>query len=363
MNKRLVVHVIHNLECGGAETLLLNICKEVKKKESSVDFRIILLEDLTYLADDFNTAGIPFEVLPLKSKNIFQWIYILTKRLKELKPLVIHSHLPSSDIIAPISGFLAGVKYRYTTIHSMFPTPHLYYIIARIFTTLFATKIIAVSNSSKIYSVKNNLYPFRKISVIYNAPGFKPSQPPRAKVLSGKNTLINVGRLHLEKGQIHLIRAIRNLADKGIDCTLKILGDGDQRHYFESEIVKLNLKTHVELIGITNNVENYLYDADSFVASSLSEGLPLAQLEGLMLGLPLIATSIPTHREILSKDNKKSKIHLCKSDNEESLVEAISNAISLTTSEYHDESLRALRIAEHFSLDNMVDQYTKIYTI
>ncbi len=363
MNKRLIVHVINNLNRGGAETLLLNICKEVKKKEASVDFRIILLENLSYLADDFKSAGIPFEVLPFKSTNFFHNVSVLTKRLKELKPVAVHSHLLRSDRIALISAFLAGIKYRYTTIHSMIPSSNRYDAFARLMTTVFATKLIAVSNSARLYSQKNHLYPLRKITLIYNAPGFKPSRTPTAKQLSGKRKLVNVGRLHIEKGQVYLIRAIRNLADKGIECSLKILGDGDQRPYIESEIAELNLSKHVELVGITNNVEKYLNEADFFVASSLSEGLPLAQIESLMVGLPLVATSIPTHKEILSKDDKETKILLCNPNDAESLTEAITSDISLTPDEYHEESLRALRIGDLFSLDKMVDQYSRLYTV
>ncbi len=358
-----IVHIISTLNRGGAETLLLNICKEVKKNEASIEFRIILLQDLSYLADDFNSAGIPFEVLQLKSTNFFHNVSVLTKRLKELKPVAVHSHLLRSDRIALTSAFLAGIKYRYTTIHSMIPSSNRSEAFARLMTTLFATKLIAVSHSARKYSLKKHLYPFRNIAVIYNAPGFKPSHTPTVQKLSGKMKLVNVGRLHIEKGQIHLIRAIRKLADSGISCSLKILGDGEERAHIESEIALLNLTKQVELVGITNDVEKYLNEADFYVASSLSEGFGMAQIEGLMLGLPLIATAIPTHKEILSKDSMKSKINMCNPSDAESLAEAIRSAVILTPEDYHEESLRALRIGDQFSLDKMVDQYSRLYTV
>jgi L-malate glycosyltransferase len=362
MKKILVVHVIDNLNGGGAEKLLLNICKGVIANSNRIEFRILLLEDKTFLGPHFLDANISFEVLDLKSDRFFHKIKVLTSRLRELRPSIVHSHLIRTDQIAPLSAFLARVPFKLSTIHSTNPNMSRYFKVGRKMASIFCDTLIAVSNSAKEVCAQKSMYPVEKMKVICNAPGFIPSSKVSPRNGESCKRMIHVGRLHESKGQVYLIRALRKVLDKGLPCNLVILGEGGDRQLLEELICKLNLKENAQLIGFDDDVEKHLLEADFFVASSLWEGLPLAQIEGMMMGVPLIATNIPAHVEILG-GNKDLIISLAEPANIESLAESIEQALNLSSDDYTLESKRVIEQSQRYSMDKMIEEYILLYTM
>lgn len=106
--------------------------------------------------------------------------------------------------------------------------------------------------------------------------------------------IVSVGRLDANKNHEMMIRAYARLAEKYPEYTLTIYGDGELRSYLEELIVSLGLSDKVFLPGVILNVEEEIEKASLFLLTSYSEGVSNALIEAMALGLPVIATDVPS---------------------------------------------------------------------
>lgn len=170
-----------------------------------------------------------------------------------------------------------------------------------------ADKTVCVSR--EIERILNKKYDVQNTQTIYNMMDLEKNIKLSLEELPDKYqelfkaesfNFINVGRLNQQKGHWFLIRIFRKVVDKYANARLFILGEGDLKGKLESLIHELGLNENVFLLGGQENVFPFLKNSDSFILTSLWEGLPMALIEALSLNLPIISTDCKTGpREIL----------------------------------------------------------------
>lgn len=113
--------------------------------------------------------------------------------------------------------------------------------------------------------------------------------------------LVCIGRLTGQKGQLLLIDAVHQLVKQGIDVNLVLCGDGEMRDAIEARIAELGVEDHVEITGWIGEkeVRRHLIESRGMVLPSFAEGLPVAIMEALALGRPVVSTSIAGIPELL----------------------------------------------------------------
>lgn len=104
-------------------------------------------------------------------------------------------------------------------------------------------------------------------------------------------TLVAIGALVRAKGFDDLIQAMALLRDSGSQARLVILGEGSLREPLERQVASLGLDEHIALPGFVRDPLPYLRACDAFVLSSRWEGNPLAMLEAMSCGCPIVATA------------------------------------------------------------------------
>lgn len=115
--------------------------------------------------------------------------------------------------------------------------------------------------------------------------------------------IVSVGRLTRQKGQWHLIRAVKRLRDNGLPVKLIILGEGELRERLQKLISQAEMESTVLLQGFVQNPHQYMAAADAVVFPSLYEGFSNAIAEALACGSAVISTDHETGaREILAPD-------------------------------------------------------------
>lgn len=112
-------------------------------------------------------------------------------------------------------------------------------------------------------------------------------------------TIVAIGRLDQIKG---FDRLINQVSDLDFDFRLNIIGEGSQKAKLEKLIVTNNLEKKVFLLGFKNNISEHLLNSHLQVISSLSEGLPLTLLEGIMNSSVIVSTPVGGIVEVLHKD-------------------------------------------------------------
>jgi glycosyltransferase involved in cell wall biosynthesis len=119
-------------------------------------------------------------------------------------------------------------------------------------------------------------------------PGWQPA--PRA---------VFVGRLAPEKGLDTLVDAWPGVLARHPKARLTLLGEGPERARLEGQVERLGLNGAVELPGATADPGALLREADLFVLPSREEGMSIALLEAMALGVPLVASAIPGNQHLV----------------------------------------------------------------
>ena len=165
------------------------------------------------------------------------------------------------------------------------------------FMLLFPDEVVAVSES-----LKNRLLPPVRSScrVIPNAVELEETQaaaserdlrselglPPDA-VVAGV-----VGRLSPEKGQSVFVRALAKARENNNRLYGLLVGDGQERDRLRQEVSALGLDGKCFFTGHVQGLSPYYRAMNMQVMPSFSEGMPNAALEGMSMGLPLIASRV-----------------------------------------------------------------------
>lgn len=112
--------------------------------------------------------------------------------------------------------------------------------------------------------------------------------------LPARPRLICVGRLCEQKGQLLLIEACHQLAEKGIDFELVLAGDGEMRSEIEMLIIHYSLEQKVSITGwiSSEQVRKEILASRAMVLPSFAEGLPVVIMEAMALHRPVLTTYI-----------------------------------------------------------------------
>ena len=141
----------------------------------------------------------------------------------------------------------------------------------------------------------------RRIVVIPNAVEPKAPQPRddalRARLGAGEDRalVLTVARLEAQKGITHLLDAAAMLPD----VIFAIAGEGPERERLVAKAALLGVTERVRWLGHRDDVPSLLAAADVFVLPSLNEGLPLAAMEAMLAGVPIVAADAGGTGEIV----------------------------------------------------------------
>jgi len=149
------------------------------------------------------------------------------------------------------------------------------------------------------------------------------------------------------------------LKKKYRDIKLLVLGEGKDKNKLEVQIRDFNLEKNIFLLGRKENVSDHLNASDVFVMPSLWEGLPLALLEAMICGLPVVATNVGGVPEVIT-DGKNG--FLVEPKNSLILAKKIEYLLNLEPERRKKMGLEGKKIVEEkFSLEKMVKNYENLY--
>jgi colanic acid/amylovoran biosynthesis glycosyltransferase len=141
--------------------------------------------------------------------------------------------------------------------------------------------------------------------------------------------ILCVGRLCDEKAQLLLVLAVAQLKKRRIDFRLVLAGDGPNRAQIERAVAEAGLQENVTITGWVSGerVRQEIASATLFVLPSLIEGLPVAIMEAMALGRPVISTFIAGIPELVISGETG---WLVPAGDVEALAGELANALSLS---------------------------------
>lgn len=129
------------------------------------------------------------------------------------------------------------------------------------------------------------------------------AQTLRSSLLSGGTVLIgSVGRLDHQKGYEYLVRAAQSVVAQHPHVRFAVAGDGPLRANLAELAASLGVTNSFRFCGFMREIGNFLAALDVFVSSSLWEGLPIALIEAMLVGKPVVATGVGGVPEVVIPD-------------------------------------------------------------
>lgn len=223
--------------------------------------------------------------------------------------------------------------------------------------------LVASSARTKNNAVEAGVKP-QKIITIYNAiMPFDIQQIDRA---AGREKLglqadeiffVAVGRLVYEKGHEFLVEAMSTVARESNHVVAGICGAGPLQDELTAQIEKLGLSDKVKLLGQWDEIPELLAASDVFVLPSRWEGLPMALLEGMMAGLPVIATRVEGVDEVVRPGEHGLLVPL---ESPAELAQAILQLTRLPADRQRMGAAARERVLSSFTTDRMCEAYLQV---
>lgn len=236
---------------------------------------------------------------------------ILASTLRREQVQILHSHMFRASLFASPIGRVCRVPVIIETTHVRetwrkgWIKSH--FVVDRAIGRL-TDRFIAVSEANSRYLIEQKRIPTRKISVIQNGCSIERVDPSKARPEGIRESLgfskddlvlIAMARLEPQKGHRILLQALPMLRSQFPNLRLICLGTGALHDELKKLTHDLELDAIVRFAGFQSNVADWLAAADIGVLPSFYEGLPLAAVETLAAGLPIVATAVDGTPEVV----------------------------------------------------------------
>ena len=356
-----ILYIIPNLNIGGAEILLLNLCKEILVNEPQTIIRVLTLTEKGSLYKRFEDSGIMVECANNPRGGFVRNFLFTAACLKRFKPDIVHTHLWMADKCGILAAFFLNII-RISTIHSFELSMSKKELLWNVIVNRISTKTIAVSETVKNLWVSKRRLIADKITIIYNCGGFTPANEISAKSVCSNNArILAVGRITPEKGFLHAVEAINLLHCEFPGITFDIYGpcfDADYSNQIKTSIKKYGLEHKIKMHGPTDDPIKLFLSHDILLMPSYYEGFGMVAIEAMSCGIPIAASRIPVFEEILGNDYTA---FLAQTGNAIQIAETIKKLITDQVL-YNNLSLKGIERSKAFSKEQTAAEHLKLYS-
>jgi len=219
--------------------------------------------------------------------------------------------------------------------------------------------IISISQYNKNFMLKVDPSCDNKVFVVHcglNPNKFLPAPPRKNQVF----TLLAIGRMVWEKAYTYLIETCRILRDEGIEFRCLLIGDGPERNTLEKLIEQHDLWQHIELLGVVlqERIQEYYNQADAFILTSVSEGIPVVIMEAMSKELPIIASDITGIPELVEEGVSG---YLVPSKQPQAYADAVKKLIENPEQRIEMGKKGREKIQAEFDIEKNIQQLYEIY--
>ena len=302
-----VVHVLPSLRSGGTENRVQRMISASDKSS----FRVSLLALTSRFGSPKSLAADESEVVVLEQGSVGRWlpchlklaalIWRFARTLGEMKPDVIHAHLPAPNIYSAVARLTTCRRARLIVSKASlgnYKKGRPFLRMAERWANGVADRIMVNSHAVEATVIREENTRGDKIVLMYNGVDtdeFSPRElsPTGDWVEAGRGpTLVTVANLHAYKGHGVLLRAMPAVVAQYPHCLLLCVGEdrGEKPRLLELAD-QLGIATRVRFLGHQDDVAAILRACDIVVHPSLQEGFSNAVLEAMACGRPVVASS------------------------------------------------------------------------
>lgn len=358
-----IIHVLSSFGMGGQERVAFDLA--VGQREAGHEAIAVSLapDDEGPLGEEFRRAGV--EVVHLRKRAGFdvRLPWELGQLFRRSSATVVHTHNPQPLIYGGAPAKLSGAALVHTK-HGVNPDAS-----RRVWMRKAAGRLpdafVAVSEPTARVARSERECATDKLRVIPNGidlTRFGRDPDDRAAVRRELGipqdawVVGTVGRLWPEKGHRFLLRAVEPLL--GRDFHVIIAGDGPEADNTARAVQALSRPGSAHLLGVRKDIPRVMAAFDTFVLSSVREGLPLVIPEAMAAGLPVVSTAVGGIPDVVA-DGETG--YLVNYDDDEALRERL-QALADDPDRARTLGRRGREVAlDRYSCRRMVDDYLSLY--
>jgi len=308
MARKKILHIVEDLKIGGLEKVIASIVTALDKNRFETE--VWCLAGGGEIAEELIGKGFAVRVLGMKSYHNPAQIIALSKLISRSHIDLIHTHGYFASTFGRLAAILARTPVVITHVHTTFNAFRKRNLLIERSLSYFTHKIVCVSLAVKDFVVEIERISKKKACLIYNGVEV-PRQPEvefhveRKSFGLSENDIvaITVASLTPHKGHQVLIDAGREVSKRHQKVRFLIVGEGPLTGRLEAYVNDLGLSSSIVFTGRRRNISSLLRLSDFFVFSSTErEGLPLALIEAMAVGLPVIGTRVGGIPEVI-QDN------------------------------------------------------------
>lgn len=345
-------------------SMLLELGYEVHVACDWNDRSVWTIEKINALKKQLNNLGVKYHQIDY-SRSMFR----ITKHLKSYKQTLdlvtknqydfIHCHTPIASVIARLVCKKTNTKCVYTAhgFHFYKGAPIQNWIIFYPIEKWLSkyTDILITINKEDYKRAKDNFYMNRleyipgvgiDIDYIKSITIDKAQLKQNLKIPKDNVVIISVGELSKRKNHEIVIKALKNKKN----VTYVICGQGNLEEYLNNLAKEYNVD--LKLLGFRNDRLELIKMSDIFAFPSLQEGLPVALMEALAIGIPCVASKIRGNVDLIKEGKNGELFNLDSVQSLQLKFEKVFNILN---------KYNCISDMEKYSISNIYQQMMKIY--
>lgn len=353
-----IAHLIETAGPGGAERMIAELAREQRLRGA---IPTVFLPDgrETWLEAQLVGADVGVEHFHLASPLSPQCVRTLAAGFAQRGITIAHSHDFTMAVNGACAARAVGIPHIITMHGGRYYAERFRRRLALRLAALSSQAVVAVSDALAIHLCHDLRLARTRVVTIPNGVRRHPAtlSPLHAELGLGAEVkiLLAVGNLYPVKGHRVLLDALPTLPTH---VHVAIAGRGGEEASLRARAKELGVASRLHLLGLRDDIPGLLLAADVFVQPSLDEGLPLAVLEAMFAGCPIVATDVGDVGRAVGGDDAAI---LVPPGDSQALGTAIGQLIAEPT-RAQALGLRARVLAdEGYSLATMVDRYSALY--
>ncbi len=292
-----VLHIVGRMDRAGAETMLMNLYREIDRSRFQFDFVYFTNERCDF---DDEIASLGGRIFRVKGGDSVSRFVNLWRMLREGDWSIVQSHTLFNAGLNLLAAQLAGVPHRIAHSHSTSDdntesiVGRLYQRVMRWLLARVPTDYVACGKAAAEY-----LFPDRRdVEIIPNAVDLSrfaeaTGGATRSALAIPEQCMIilSVARFMPVKNHGWSVKVAEALRGSGINFQLLFVGNGPSHKAVSAQIEALRLEQHVKLLGLREDIPELMAAADVMLMPSFHEGFPVVLVESQAAGLPAVISS------------------------------------------------------------------------
>lgn len=384
-----VMQIVSNLDIGGAQEVVRTLAENLEKV--GCQSVVVTFKDGP-LRENIERLGIPVEILPQRQHGITALPQFIRDMLRTRRALfelvkkynvdVIQTHLLRSLDFLVLSLRLQSKVQIFWTFHNarfdlreehlakhkwLFKPKRWGYHVLYSVCTRGVNRLIAVSEEVKTSIMKTlPSIPQKKIIAIPNSVDVQRYSKYRERTILRRNLGLAerhqvaavVATFKEQKGHRYLLDALPEVLKNFPNLVVLFIGDGELKAALQNRTLELGLKNNVLFLGNRQDVPTLLAASDLFILPSLWEGLPMALIEAMASGLPVIATQVSGTSQVMIHGETGL---LVKPGNSSELAHAIKELLSNTSLSMQMGDAARQRVEIHFGAQKQAQAHFDLF--